>query len=50
MFKTLILANSRKDSVVGAALLAEHNELTLRSIEPMVYEICQMFKALILAN
>jgi hypothetical protein len=39
MFKTLIFANSRNNSVVGAALAAEHNTLTLRSIEPIVFEI-----------
>jgi hypothetical protein len=39
MFKTLILANSRNNSVFGAAQPAEHNALTLRSIGPIVFEI-----------
>jgi hypothetical protein len=39
MFKTLIHANSRNDSVVGAALPAEHNALTHRSIGPIVSDI-----------
>ena len=44
MFKTPILANSRNNSVVGAALPAEHNALTLRSIGPIVSEIWQDVK------
>jgi hypothetical protein len=39
MFETFILANSRNNSVVGAALPAEKNALTLRSIGPIVFEI-----------
>ena len=46
----LILANWRNNSVVGAALPAEHNALTLRSIGPIVSEIWQNVWNLILAN
>ena len=41
MFKNLIFANWTNNSVFGAALPAEHNALTLRSIGPIVSEIWQ---------
>ena len=41
MYKTLILANWRNNSVVGETLPAELNALTLRSISPIVSEIWQ---------
>ena len=44
------LENWRNNSVVGAALPAEHNALTLRSIGPIVSEIWQNVLNLILAN
>ena len=46
----LILANWRNNSVVGAALPAEHNALTLRSIGPRVSKIWQNVWNLILVN
>ena len=43
-------ANWRNNSVVGAAQPAEHNALTLMSIDPIVSEIWQNVWNLILAN
>ena len=40
----MIFANWRNNSVFGAALPAEHNALTLRSIGPIVSEIWQNVK------
>jgi hypothetical protein len=48
MFKTIILANRRNNSVVGASLIAEHNELTLRSIGPIVLRYEKISKTLFL--
>ena len=49
MFKTVILGNWRNNSVFRAALPAEHNALTLRSIGPIVSEIWQnVFETLFL--
>jgi hypothetical protein len=41
MFKTLIIANWRNNSVVGATQPAEHNAFKLRSIGLIVFEIWQ---------
>ena len=50
MFKTLFLQIEKNNSVFGAALPAEHNALTLRSIGPIVWEIWQNVWNLIFAN
>jgi hypothetical protein len=50
MFKTLILANWIIVNVLDKAQPAEHSALTLRLIDPIVFEIWQNVENLILAN
>jgi hypothetical protein len=50
MFQTIILANWIIVNGVDAAQPAEHSALTLRLIDPIVFEIWQNVENLILAN